>query len=273
MNMKNHLSEEQLVLHFYGDADSPAAIETHLRECAPCRARMESLKATLAMVDSAPAMQVPPRDAAYGAQVWERIAPKLGAPPRRVWWQMPLLDSFAASQRWALAGTLAALLIGAFVLGRITHTLSNGSGGSGPENVATNEQVRERILLVAVGEHIERSRMVLVELQNAPRQGVVDISSEQRRARDLVDSSRLYRQTAVSTGDQALASVLEQLERVLVEIANSPQHASSNDLEQIRRRLESQGILFKLSVVESQVKERAMPAPAPQPDAAPRSKS
>lgn len=271
MTMKEHLSEEQLVLHFYGDAESPAAIETHLRECAPCRARLESLKAMLAMVDSAPAMQVPPRDANYGAQVWERIAPKLGAPPRRAWWRLSLHESFTAP-RWALAGTLAALLIGAFVLGRITMRAPEGPGKLGPESVATNEQIRERILLVAVGEHIERSRMVLVELQNAPRKGVVDISSEQRRARDLVDSSRLYRQTAVSTGDQALASVLEQLERVLVEVANSPQHASSNDLEQIRKRLESQGILFKLSVVESQVKERVMPAP-PSPDAATKSKS
>ena len=32
-----HLSEEQIVLHYYGDADDAAGIERHLAGCAECR--------------------------------------------------------------------------------------------------------------------------------------------------------------------------------------------------------------------------------------------
>ena len=50
----------------------------------------------------------------------------------------------------------------------------------------------------------------------------VDMSLEQSRAEQLVAANRLYRQTAASTGDAAIASVLDDLERVLVDIAASP---------------------------------------------------
>lgn len=256
-----HLSEEQIVLHFYGDADDAAGIETHLRECAECRRALETLKSVLAAVDASPAMQAPERGADYSEWVWQKLSPQLAEEKRVAWWRMDWAARMRP-QRWALAGAMAALLIVAFVAGRITTRPTE----TAMQPVSNVEQVRERILLVAVGEHLERSQMVLVELQNAPTNGTVDITSEKQRARDLVGSNRLYRQTALNAGETGLAHVLEQLERVLVEVANSPSKISSNEMEGIRKRLESQGIIFKLRVVGSQVQERAMPTavePAP----------
>jgi hypothetical protein len=119
------------------------------------------------------------------------------------------------------------------------------------------QQVRERILLVDLGEHLDRSQMVLVELVSADdSSGTVDISLEQSRAEQLVSANRLYRQTALSTGDAAMASVLDELERVLVEIAASPSTVSQEDLDSVRRRIESKELLFKVRVVSSQVRDR-----------------
>ena len=61
-----------------------------------------------------------------------------------------------------------------------------------------------------------------------------------------------------------MASVLEELERVLVEVAHQPPDASAKEMERIRRRIEDRGILFKVRVIESQVRERGndgRPAP------------
>ena len=122
------------------------------------------------------------------------------------------------------------------------------------------ERVRERILLVDLGEHLDRSQMVLVELVSAPLNdpsgGNVDISLEQSRAEQLVSANRLYRQTALSTGDAAMASVLDELERVLVDIAASPSTVTQEDLDSVRRRIESKELLFKVRVVSSQVRDR-----------------
>jgi hypothetical protein len=145
----------------------------------------------------------------------------------------------------------AVVLVAVFLAGRL-------SSPAVPENAETadNGVVRERILLVAVGDHLERSQMVLVELANAPRRGTVDISEERLLAEDLLGANRLYRQAAATTGDTGMADVLDELERVLVEIAHGPDKASSRELEALRSRLEAQGILFKIRAFGTQVRER-----------------
>ncbi len=119
--------------------------------------------------------------------------------------------------------------------------------------------VRERVLLVAVGDHLERSQMVLVELANAgaPAAGRLDISYEQKTAEDLLESNRLYRQTAATNGDVATAALLEELERVLLEIAHSPSEVSARQLEELRKQIEDRGILFKVKIFGSQVEQSA----------------
>ena len=43
----NHLSEEQIVLHYYGDAEEPSEIERHLAACPECRAELACVVADL----------------------------------------------------------------------------------------------------------------------------------------------------------------------------------------------------------------------------------
>ncbi len=100
--------------------------------------------------------------------------------------------------------------------------------------------------------------MVLVELANTEAKGTVDISTERQWARDLVGDNRLYRQAAARAGKQGMANVLEELERVLLEIAHSPAQLGPADREEIRRRIEAQGILFKIRVVGSQLQEKGI---------------
>ena len=93
----------------------------------------------------------------------------------------------------------------------------------------------------------------------------LDISAEQERAADLVSESRLYRQTADHTGDTAVASVLDDLDRVLLEIRTPRRRSLPDDLEKLRQRLEAEGILFKIRVLGSNVRnqEEARPEGSP----------
>jgi hypothetical protein len=94
---------------------------------------------------------------------------------------------------------------------------------------------------------------VLTDIMNAPRG---DISAEQRWADDLLDASRLYRQDAVDAGEQSVAAVLDDLERSLLEIVNSPSKISAADLEQIRRRIDTAALLFKVRVMSHELRQR-----------------
>ena len=230
----SHLSEEDLVLHHFGEAEDPAAIEAHLAECEVCRAAQDALRRDLAAV-SMP--EPPPRGEEYGAQVWARLQPRLAK------------RKFETRRVWAPLG-LAASLVLAFLLGR--HWPHET-----PAPTAVSAAARERILLVAVGDHLERSEMLLVELVNAGADGgPVDISPQQQYAEELVGANRLYRQTVVRAGEPGMVSLLEELERLLVEVAHRPSSLTPADLADIRSRIESRGLLFRIRVIETQVREK-----------------
>ncbi|HXN25129.1 MAG TPA: hypothetical protein VOA41_20535 [Candidatus Dormibacteraeota bacterium] len=256
---KKHLNEEQMIAYRFGEEKDRSGMQAHLADCPECSAQFAALERVLSLLDTP---SVPQRDEHYGQRVWRQIAPRL--PQRRAsTWQFWSARAFPHS--WAIAGAMAVLVIAAYVAGRLTPP-HRGHSTPGPK------QVRERILIVAVGDHLDRSEMVLVELSNAvpnPSNGQsVDISSEQRRAEDLLDDNRLYRQTALESGDATLASVLEELERVLLDVAHSPDRPTPAQFKKIRQRIESQGILFKVRVTGSEMRQReksAIQAPQENP--------
>jgi hypothetical protein len=234
-----HLSEEDLILRYYGEPPSGTGVDEHLESCEACRANLVSMARVLDAMDG---LEVPePLDGLSG-RVWQRIAPQLAASQAH-WWT----DWFAPRRLVAVAA-MAALVIAAFLAGRVSQRPTQMAGLSGP--------VRERIMLVAVGEHLEQSQMILIELMNSDSKETVDISEEQNRAQDLISENRLYRQAALRTGDKSVSNVLDELERVLLDVAHSPSKLNSAEFEQIRQRIAADGILFKIRVVGSNLRER-----------------
>ena len=253
----NHLSEEQLILYYYGEEmageeGQTADAEHHLALCDACRETYGSLQRVLNVMDSVP---TPERSPEYGAEVWRRIERHLPA-------ARPRLLAGASPLRWLLAtGAVASLMVAAFLAGRFYPNPRRQPF----EMAAADPQASERVLLVAVGDYLERSQMVLIELANANPKGSLDISAEQERATDLVSESRLYRQTASHTGDTAVASVLDELDRVLLDITHSPSELRGEDIQKLRSRLAAEGILFKIRVLGSNLRNREdadNPAPA-----------
>ena len=59
-----------------------------------------------------------------------------------------------------------------------------------------------------------------------------------------------------AVADAAVVDLLDQLERVLVEVAASPSDRSGSELDEVRRRIESGSLLFKVRVVSSDLQER-----------------
>jgi len=240
-----HVKEEELIAYRQGIAEQRAVISEHLAACEECRGELDRIETVLAALDTLP---VPDPGADYGRRVWREIAPRLAEKPGR-WWQV-----WREPRRLMAAGGVVALLIAAFVAGRFTKRDRTG------ENVANQEQIRERVLVVAVGEHLGHSERMLIELSNAapndPAEKEVNISAEQRRAEDLLQENRLYRQTALQEGDAGLASVLDELERVLLDVAHSPEEVTPAQLEAIQKKIEARGILFKVRVVNKELQQR-----------------
>jgi hypothetical protein len=234
-----HLDQEQLVAHYYGDAGKDVA--GHLAECYECRSEFAEIQRTLASIVPA---QVPNRGAEYGAEVWDRVRGRLPEAAQPAWWHMP--------RRWAAVAAVATLVVFAFLIGQHTATAPQTA------NSPSRQLVRERVLMVALGDHLERSQVVLLDVTHAS--DAADVSLVRDEAEDLVGSNRLYRQAALKNGDRRTADVLDQLERALLEIAHSGPDESKAQIDQLRRQIESQGLLFKVQVIHSNAQREILPA-------------
>ena len=236
-----HINEEQIVLHYYGDAEDTAGVAQHLGECAACRAEFERVQSMLQHIEP---IEIPEPSTAFEEKTWLNIRDRL--PEKRLWTAW-----LQSPKQWALAGSMVALLVAAFVAGRFWPRPVQPVT---PPNIAhINPQ---QVVLVAVGGHLQRSEMLLVEIMNSDANTPLDFSAEQGRARDLLDANHLYRVSAQQSGDPKVARLLDELGRVLAEVANGPKEISTDDLKEIRSRIESEGLLFKVRVVGSDVNSR-----------------
>jgi hypothetical protein len=241
-----HLTEEQLVAHYYRDDDAPAAANEHLAECAACAAEFDAISRVLALVKEAP---VPERGDDYGTEVWSRLRWRLGAPSRRKQWQ------------WL---AVAAVMGVGVCTGGIVWTSRNNPHPNGPVAQVTPAATpasaariagatqNQRVLVVVVSDHLEASERMLTDLSNADASKEFDSTSQQERATELVASNRIYRQTALQHGDERIASLLSDLEPILVELAHAGKTLSPDELASIQKRIESKGLLFKVRVMSAQ---------------------
>ena len=246
--MTTHLSEDDLVLHFYGEMDAAAESEAvaHLGSCDGCRRSYTRLQRVLAAVDAMPAPALPE---SFERVVWARLEPTL--PARRGW----LTHWLVGPARLAWVSAVLVLVAAAFFAGRLTTPPT----GSAPTPTASAADIRERILLSDLGEHLDRSQAMLIELVSADQpdgRDDVDISLERERAEELVAANRLYRQTVSVRGNTSVTQLLDELEKLLVELAASPDHLSAEDMERVQQQVAAKDLLFKVRVVSTALRAR-----------------
>jgi hypothetical protein len=235
-----HLNDEDLIAHHYRDADA----SEHLDVCADCSAQYETLCRVLALVDALP---VPERDAAYPDQVWNRLRWRLERRRRRTW-------------QWMIG--VAAVLAITFVTGewwrdrqQTADSRQQVAGVTAPSNRATAQPRNpetNKVLVYVVGDHLDAAERVLAEVANADPKKGLDVAEEQKRAEDLVDANRIYRQTAVRRGDKRIAALLSDIEPILVELSHSGAKLSSDELTSMQKRIDSKNLLFKMRVMSAQ---------------------
>ena len=244
-----HCTDEELILHYYGEG-SPA-VERHLDTCAECATSSRSLADTLRLI---PTSDVPARDDSYPREVWQRLRGRLPDRPTP-WWH-----AWLAWQPIVGAAAVATLVAAAFLAGRMgaprTTTPTSAAVPADPAEAG------ERVRLAAIGDHLERSERVLLDLVNADG-AQVDLSAQQVWAADLVDSNRLYRDAALRAGDGMVAGVLDDLERSLLEIVHGPSTVTPAQLDDVRTRLDAANLLFRVRVLADDLHEREIARPQP----------
>jgi hypothetical protein len=238
----NHLSEEELIAHAYAEDDN--AVQ-HLQACAECAKAYSGLGSDLADMKFA---EAPARDAAYGHRVWASIAGSLPAyESRKSWFRGGLWPALG----YAVAGMV--LVVSAFVGGRLwehrrAQTLAQNHPHQHGQSVT---QPTQRVLVVVLSDHLDRSERLLVELNHADADNGKVASPLRDEARSLLPANRICRQNAKQDEDQALSSALDRLDHLLVELANQPEGSSSQTISRLQDEMNADGLLFEVRVLRS----------------------
>jgi hypothetical protein len=240
-----HFNEEELIDYYYDESGNADEIKQHVRGCAICGAAYLALSRDLSEIVT---IKTPARDADYGQRVWDSIRGSVHGyevrkKQRFAWFRLHPFGVFATA--------VACLLIvaAAFFAGRkwenrnpqVPVVANNVSGETG----------HERVVLVVLGDHLDRSERLLVELKHAEPSTEAPMQEE---ARELLSANRLYRESVKQAGgDPALASALDHLERVLIEVSNEPAGLTQARLDELQKEMNTDGLLFEVRVLRSRV--------------------
>ena len=222
--MNLHLTDEQVLDAYYGEQPG------HLDRCPECQARFESLGNLLQLLRDQP---VPERTHLYGQAVWAKLRPQL--PLTRLPW-----PAFFRSPAIPVA---ALLLVAVFMAGMLTeHRRAHLEPTTG-----------DRVLLTALSDHLDRTQILLTELVNhSPDQAA--LRDQQEAARELLAENRILRLSATRHHRPAQAALLGELERTLLDVANSPVTTDTQSFNDIRQQIEANSLLFKVRVVTQNIK-------------------
>lgn len=262
---ERELRDDELILYYYGESRRDDEIRRRLEASPEARRRYDELCRALAAVDGLPVPEPGPR---YGERVWNRLQAELAderaRPEWKGWWKnwwKRLCDGLAgalAPPRLRTAAAVAAIAVAAFAAGRFWP--AGPAARLGDDAALVTEEGRERIVTGVVADHFERSQRLLLELANAPSGAAVDLGPERPNAALLLEANRLYRETSEREGRTDLAEVLDELERLLLDLVHGPAEIPADDAE-YRSRIDD--VLFKVQVLGWRLHQQEQTFPPP----------
>jgi len=121
----------------------------------------------------------------------------------------------------------------------------------GEQFAAVPERMRSADAETMTAMHFETSERLLLAFKNVrldQPSAAEEVGYERKRAKQLVYQNMLLKREADAAGDVQISSLLENLEPILIDIANLPDQPDENTVRAIRERVERKNIVGLLRV-------------------------
>lgn len=228
-------------------------VAAHLRTCAACAAEADEVRSLIAAHAGGhadPAASLPP---AFWTTLLNEVDTRIATQPPAQPWYRKLADWMkpAPTPQYRIALTGAALLI---VAGSALITWRVMRHAPDPVPPAVADAVSADTPAVAtptrLQKYLHRSRTLLVGVanMNVPGDQPADLQAEREASRALVLEARALRQEPL---DANSARLINDLEKIQIELANMSPDDASPGVDMIRQGIESKNLLFKLRIAET----------------------
>lgn len=227
--LENSLSPEQQVY-----------FSQHLKECPDCTREFASLQAVYQQTAN-PRRQEP--DASFWNDYWLKLHRRLletGQLKKQSRWELRL-----PVETWLKIGLAAAAVI-VFIVGLYTGKLSFRLRDITPEPVNQLATIQQ-----SAQSYLERSKLLVLGFANlvTDRDPYVPNFAQQKvMSRQLLAESAELRTELSPSEQKRLLNLIDDLEVVLLQIANLDSTYDTNMIEMIQQGLERKSLLLKLSV-------------------------
>ncbi len=226
-------------------------IEDHCRECAECRADLESLRSLIEVLPSVTTEPSEERSPQFWSEFPERVQSRIGRQRvrrRGLWAEWADEATSYLSRSWKPVGAAAALLtvaVAAFVLVRLApENQATDDAPTVPSIAGSSDTTRQELV-----NYLRKSNMLLVGLANRKvDDDVVDLSAERDLSRQLVRESRQLRDRRL---DPEASQLVGDLERILIEIASRNGTTDREHFDLIRSGIKQENLLFKVRMIET----------------------
>lgn len=253
--MKRHATIRQSLYEFVRgelEKDVQDRLEQHLQTCTKCRREVEQLRSAFA--------SLPPTSHRASARCpdayWESFPSRVERRISRTSKHPSILGSIQGGVQtlWRPRRTMAvafsaavAVVLLAVGVWFVRSDSGNGEGlelQPGPVLTTSSKQ--------AVEEYLSSSRMLLVGITNIETESdeAIDLGIEKTAARSLIRQARFLSEQPLDERSQEL---IQELERILIELANLEETADLPEVEMIRTGVRQQNLLFKIRMAEHQL--------------------
>lgn len=224
-------------------------VRQHVASCAHCESELQLLRqvtATLPILVEADKERSEAFWATFPSRVEQRI--RTAPAPRNTLWKA-LESALVARPRLAfsMAGGLALLCAAVFTWNLFSTRLADTR-----DNVAHMpvEPAQQTATSAELAQYLRRSKVLLVGIANMKQEEgrPVDLGIERRTSRELVQEARLLRQQPL---DEYSAHLVDNLQRILIELANIEEQTDLHDVEILRGGIRKENLLFRIRMAEA----------------------
>jgi putative zinc finger protein len=245
------------ILYEFVRAELPPAemaeVAAHLGSCERCTREVAEIREIVTLSAgnlSAPSDQRSP-------EYWNRFAASVerrieSSSSGRIGRGMTVLDDLAAfftlrPRALAVFGTALGAVVLTLLLFRIGHTPSEE-----PAKVAQIEEGSAPVVPAdnRIGDYFRKSKVLLVGITHLKTDDdqQLDLTRESRVSRELLDDARYLKNQPL---DLRSARLIDDLQKILVELANIKEHEGLPNVDIIRSGIHRENLLFKIRMAEA----------------------